>query len=84
MEIAPIPGIRAFTAARSPQTEMRAPEIFNIDGSSRPGDDAEQGSERNATGAEKNTEADPAPESETSVDGVEMEEAPAKEVDYFA
>jgi hypothetical protein len=84
MEIAPIPGIRALPAVRAPQTEMRAPAIFDIDPSSRPGDDAEQRNRRKAAGAEENEEDDLVPESETAVDGVGMEEARARQVDYFA
>ena len=83
MEIAPIPGIRAVTAVRSPQNEMRAPATFDIDPSSRPGDDAEQRSKRKAAGAEEN-EDDLVLESETADGGVDQEDAPARQVDYFA
>ena len=84
MEIAPIPGIRALHAVRSPQTEMRAPAIFDIDSSSRPGDDAEQRNRRKAAGAEENEADDLGPEGEILAGGAELEEAPAKQVDYFA
>lgn len=84
MEIAPIPGIRALQAVRATQAEMRAPAIFDIDPSSRPGDDAEQRSRRKAAGAEENEEEDLALEGETTGDGVDLDEAPARQVDYFA
>ena len=84
MEIAAIPGVRGLPAVRASQAEMRAPPVFDIDPSSRPGDDAEQRNERKAAGAEENEDGDMVPESETGVDGVEMEEAPARQVDYFA
>ncbi len=84
MEIAPIPGIRALPAVRAPQAEMRAPAIFDIDPSSRPGDDREHRSRRKAAGAEENEEDDFALEGETAGGGVDLEEAPARQVDYFA
>jgi len=84
MEIAPIPGIRALPAVRPPQAEMRAPAIFDIDSSSRPGDEAEQRNRRKATGAEENEEDDLASAGETADGGVDPEDAPARQVDYFA
>jgi hypothetical protein len=63
---------------------MRAPAIFDIDPSSRPGDDAEQRRRRKAAGAEENEEDDFAIEGETAGGGVDIEEAPARQVDYFA
>lgn len=84
MEIAPIPGIRALPAVRAPQGDMRAPAIFDIDPSSRPGDDAEQRSRRKAAGAEENEEDDFALGDETAGGGVDLEETRARQVDYFA
>lgn len=84
MEIAPIPGIRALPAVRPPQAEMRAPAIFDIEPSSRPGDDEEQQSRRKAAGAEENEEDDLALEGETVGASMSPEEAPARQVDYFA
>lgn len=84
MEIAAIPGIRALPAIRAPQAEMRAPAIFDIDPSSRPGDDAGQRSRRKAAGAEENEEDDLAPEGEIADGGADLEAARARQVDYFA
>jgi len=84
MEIAPIPGIRALPAVRAPQAEMRAPAIFDIDPSSRPCADAEQRSRKKAAGAEENEDDDLALEGETAGGGVDLEKAPARQVDYFA
>lgn len=84
MEIAPIPGIRALPAVRAPEAEMRAPAIFDIDPSSKPGDDAEQRSRRKAAGAEENEEDDLALTAETAGGGADPEEASARQVDYFA
>ena len=83
MEIGPIPGIRALPAVRAPQAEMRAPAIFDIDASSRPGDDAERRSRRKAAGAEESEEDEFAPEGEAA-GGADLEDAPARQVDYFA
>jgi hypothetical protein len=84
MEIAPIPGIRALPAVRALQTEMRAPAIFDIDSSSRPGDDAEQRSRRKAAGAEESEEDEFALDGETAGGDPDLEDAPARQVDYFA
>ena len=84
MEIAPIPGIRAVAALRPPQNEMRAPAIFDIDASSRPRDDTRQRNGRKAAGAEENEDNDLALESETASREPDLEEAPLRQVDYFA
>ncbi len=84
MEIAPIPGVRALPAVRAPQAEMRAPAIFDIDPSSRPGDDAERRSRKKAAGAEENEEDELGFEGGTAGRGVDLEEATVRQVDYFA
>ena len=84
MEIAPIPGVRALAAVRARQGEMRAPAIFDVDPSSRPGDDAGQRGRRKASGAEENEEDDFALEGETLSSGVDLEGKPARQVDYLA
>ncbi len=84
MEIAAIPGIRALPAVRAPQGDMRAPAIFDIDPSSRPGDGAEQRNRRKAAGAEENEEDEFALEGETAVDGEDLKAPQTKQVDYFA
>jgi hypothetical protein len=63
---------------------MRAPAIFDIDSSSRPGDGAEQRNGRKAAGAEENEEDDLALEGGTTGDGADLEERPVRQVDYFA
>ncbi len=83
MEIAPVPGIRAVTAVRPREAETRAPAIFDIDASSKPGDDAEQRNRRKAAGAEENEEEYSTLEGETAADGHDAEEVP-RQVDYFA
>lgn len=58
MEIAPIPGIRALKAVKAPRAEFRPPEIFDIEGSARAGDDRAQRQRRKAAGAEEVDEGD--------------------------
>lgn len=84
MEIAPIPGIRAVAALRSPQSEMRAPAIFDIDPSSRPDDERERQTKRKAADAEENEDDDSSAEVETTGRGAELEEARSGQVDFFA
>jgi hypothetical protein len=82
MEIAPIPGIRALPAVKAPQGDFRPPEVFDIEGSARPGDGDRQRGGRKASGAEENDEDDLMLEAETESDA-EAEEG-SLQVDYFA
>ena len=84
MEIAPIPGIRALPAVRAPQADMRAPAVFDIDPSAKPGDGSEQGNGRKAAGAEESDGDDLMLEGETERGPEAPDEVPAKQVDYFA
>jgi len=82
MEIAPIPGIRMLPAVRAPQGDFRPPEVFDIDGSARPGDGDRQRGGRKASGAEENDEDDLMLEAEAE-SGAEAD-AGSRQVDYFA
>jgi hypothetical protein len=82
MEIAPIPGIRALPAIRAPQKDFRPLEVFDIEGTARPGDRAGQRSGRKAAGAEENDESDLMLDGEPDA-GIEEDE-PARQVDLFA
>jgi hypothetical protein len=77
MEIAPIPGIRALPAVKAPQADFRPPEIFELEGSARPGDGEGQQAGRKAAGAEENDQDDLMLDAEAEPDG-------ASGVDYFA
>jgi hypothetical protein len=82
MEIAPIPGIRALQAVKAPQAEFRPPEIFDIEGSARPGDGQERRNGRKAAGAEENEEDDLMLGAENESGG--GPEGSASRIDYFA
>jgi hypothetical protein len=79
MEIAPIPGIRALTTVKAPQAEIRVSEVFDIEGSARPGDGEGQRQGRKAAGAEEDEKDDlmVGAESESGEEG-------SSSVDYFA
>jgi hypothetical protein len=83
MEIAPIPGIRALPAVKAPQADFRPPEVFDIEGSARPGDGERQRQGRKAAGAEENDREDLMLDAETEPGGT-IEEESARSVDYFA
>jgi len=87
MEIAPIPGIGALSAVKTPRIESWQPSVFDIEASQKPEDRGEKGSARKAAGSEETGENE---ENELTADG-EMElgseawEEPAgRSVDYFA
>jgi len=84
MEIAPIPGIRAMPAVKAQQEDFRPPAIFDIDASAKPGEGGGQRSSRKAAGAEEDGEDDQLLEGEMEPGGEVLEDAPARQVDYFA
>jgi hypothetical protein len=88
MEMSPIPGIRVQPAVDAPQGDLRLPEVFEIEGSARPGDGERQRGGRKGSGAEENDadqeiEDDPMLDAETESGGTSGEGS-ARSVDYFA
>lgn len=77
MEIAPIPGIRTLPATRATPADFRPPEIFELEGCARAGDDGNQRQGRKAAGAEENDEDD-------LLLDAEGESGQASSIDYFA
>jgi hypothetical protein len=87
MEIAPIPGIRALPAVKAPQGDFRPPEVFDIEGSARPGDGDRQRGGRKASGAEENDEDDLMEDDlmlEAETESGAEAEGGSRQVDYFA
>ncbi len=84
MEIAPIPGIRALPALRAQQGDFRPLAIFDIDASAKPGDSGGQRSSRKAAGAEEDGEEELVLDGEIEFAGEQLEEVPARQIDYFA
>jgi len=84
MGIAPIPGIRTLPAGKAPQGDFLPPEVFDIEGSARPGDGDQQRGGRKASGAEENDEDELMLDAETESSADAREELPARNVDYFA
>jgi hypothetical protein len=82
MEIGPIPGIRAMPAVKAPQAEFSLPEIFDVEGSARPGDSERQRGGRKAAGAEEDEKDDLMVDAETEAGG--GAEGASSRVDYFA
>ncbi|MGD0345742.1 MAG: hypothetical protein ABSA85_03245 [Terracidiphilus sp.] len=82
MEISPIPGIRGLPAVKASQADMRPPEIFDVEGSARPGDGEGQRGGRKAAGAEENDKDDLMLDAETE-SGEGSEGSPSR-IDYFA
>ncbi len=84
MEIGPIPGIRVLPSVNAPQGDFGVPEVFDIEGSARPGDGDGQRGGRKGSGAEENDLDDlmVGAEAETET-GAEAEGGP-RQVDYFA
>jgi hypothetical protein len=88
MEMAPIPGIRVLPAVNAPQGDFRLPEVFEIEGSAKPGDGERQRGGRKGSGAEEN-DADDVIEDDLMLDaetdpGGTLGDGSARSVDYFA
>jgi len=84
MEIAPIPGIRALPAVKAPQADFRPPEVFDIEGSARPGDGQGQRNGRKAAGAEENDKDDLTLDTETESGSDTQDISSGTRIDYFA
>jgi hypothetical protein len=83
MEIAPIPGIHPLSAVKAQQGDFQSPATFDIDASAKPGDGGGQRSSRKAAGAEEDGEEDLLLDDEIESGGDQLEEVPARQVDYF-
>jgi hypothetical protein len=81
MEIGPIPGIRALGVVVAAPRNSRAPMIFDIDASAKPGDGEGQGNGRKAAGAEEDDEDDLMVDAEVEPGN---EARAARGIDYFA
>jgi hypothetical protein len=58
MEISPIAGIRAMPVMKVPPAETELSAVFDIENSSKPGDDSYSGSGKKAAGGEDEEAAD--------------------------
>lgn len=76
MEIAPIPGIRAIVASRTPRADSDLSPAFDIDALSKMGDNAASTRVNKAAGAEEDDEPDLAEDEEITQD--------SRCVNYFA
>ncbi len=80
MEIAPIPGIRALPSSKEAQPDFALQEVFDIEGSARPGDDRGRRNGRKAAGAEENEQDDLMLDAESDPEG----EGSTGNVNFFA
>jgi hypothetical protein len=69
---------------KAQQGDFRPPAIFDIDASAKPGDGGGQRNSRKAAGAEEVGEEDLLFDGEIEPGDEQLEEVPARQVDYFA
>ncbi|MGD0941049.1 MAG: hypothetical protein ABR905_15195 [Terracidiphilus sp.] len=90
MEISPISGIRIVPTFRSRETDLGLTDVFEIEGSSRSGDETYSPSGNKATGGFEDDEAttDDQAEAESSDEATSEAEKPADKgmrvISYFA
>jgi len=84
MEISPIAGIRAMPVMKVPPANSGLSKVFDIENSSKPGDDSYSGSGKKAAGGEddEGNELEQGVEGESAVQVAEN--GRVAQVDYFA
>jgi hypothetical protein len=82
MEIGPVPGVRGLGSVPAVKPGLRAPSIFDLEGTARPGDGEVTRNERKAEGAEEDVEDELSAEEEPQR-GAD-DEPSQKNVDFFA
>lgn len=84
MEISPIPGIRGLPGMKAGRASFELPSVFSVDPSAKPGDGDRQANGRKGAGAEENEKDDLQSNREGDGGDEKQEEAPKRNVDYFA
>ena len=84
MEISPISGIRAMPVVKTPPVDSDISRVFNIENSSKPGDDSYSGSGKKSAGGQDD-ESENLEESR-EVESVQQpaEDDKSAQIDYFA
>ncbi len=81
MELSPIPGVRAFPAAKAASADFQLSGLLDIDQIARPGYSARSGERKKAAGAEEMEEDDLTPAGEGSDSA---SDAPQPSISFFA
>jgi hypothetical protein len=83
MEISPIAGIRAMPVMKVPKADPELSAVFDIENSSKPGDDSYTGSGKKAAGGEDDDDADleDSLEAESAVQAAEKGQG--TQINYF-
>jgi len=84
MEISPIAGIRAMPVVKVPPAESGLSKVFDIENSSKPGDDSYSGSGKKAAGGEDDEAADLEEGLEAEPSAQSAQSGQATQIDYFA
>jgi hypothetical protein len=84
MEISPITGIRAMPVMKVPPAGPGLTAVFDIENSSKPGDDSYSGSGKKAAGGEDDEGAEPEEGSEVEPGMQGAGNGRTTQIDYFA
>ena len=84
MGISPIVGILPLPVARTPQADSDLSRVFDIENSSKPGDDSYSGNAKNAAGGEDDSDDDLDELIDTEPRPQPAEDGPVTQVSFFA
>jgi hypothetical protein len=84
MEISPITGIRALPVLRTPPADSDISRVFDIENSSKPGDDSYSGSGKKSAGGQDDEEEAIEVGREVESPASAPSDEPSAQVNYFA
>ena len=84
MEISPITGIRALPVVKVPPADAGLSKVFDIENSSKPGDDSYSGNRKKAAGGEDDEDEEIEEESDNESSAEPERAVTVTQINYFA
>jgi hypothetical protein len=84
MEISPITGIRAMQVVKVPPADSGLSKVFDIENSSKPGDDSYSGNRKKAAGGEDDETEEMEEEVDNESSALPAQVSPTTQINYFA
>ena len=84
MEISPIPGIRSMPVVKVPPPDSDLSRVFDIENSSKPGDDSYSGSGKKTAGGQDDESENLEESREVEAPAPPPDDEPSAQINYFA
>jgi hypothetical protein len=84
MEISPIPGIRSMPVVKAPPVYSDLSRVFDIENSSKPGDDTYSGSGKKSSGGQDDENENLEESREVESPAPVPDDEPSAQINYFA